>query len=666
MRRYTLTTGVDRVLATGPEPLIFAATDTLSPGDVIAAPGGDATLVLTSGNHFDLSAPLVLSGIADVQDQSVGDSVITLRDGLDLTLHLGGENATVYGADNADTIVGGPAGGFATIYLGSARESVVAGPSGASVIMQAEDAGAWIEGGGVTTVQLTGNPDQAVRLGAEVQGVGELDVTSCGLRINLAAAGIQAVALFASQLEVTVGPATTLVTDYTGGNAVCFCATGQTLRLPNAGTAALAPDHLAGFTAGDAIDIDLPYGASEALSYDPADGKVTLTDERSGASATVFITPGAATFQLSADAGMPSGDTGTLITMIEPPGQVPCFAAGTRLRGPAGWLRVECLKEGDLLLTASGQVRPVRWIGHRSVNCSTHPSPDQVLPIRIRAGAFDGDLPVADLRLSPDHAVFVAGGLMPVKYLVNGTTIRRETVARVRYFHVELDSHDLLLAEGLAVESYLDTGNRRTFANGGPAIALHPDFAPQAEWVWPDHAYAPLVTDGPALRAARANLAARAAEHGYVFTAEPDMHLRADGQRIWGQVAGDVWSGWVPPGTRRLTILSRAAAPADHDLDSRDRRRLGVALRHVVVRGANGARSLEPADADWGEGFHDAEQDAWSCWRWTNGRGVVRPSLWRGLTGPLRVELHLFRSIQYPIDAAELTPSCAAIGTKRA
>jgi len=47
----------------------------------------------------------------------------------------------------------------------------------------------------------------------------------------------------------------------------------------------------------------------------------------------------------------------------------------------------------------------------------------------------------------------------------------------VTYYHVELDDHDLLLAEGLPVESYLDTGDRSNFENGGGPIALHPDFS---------------------------------------------------------------------------------------------------------------------------------------------------------------------------------------------
>jgi hypothetical protein len=72
--------------------------------------------------------------------------------------------------------------------------------------------------------------------------------------------------------------------------------------------------------------------------------------------------------------------------------------------------------------------------------------------------------------LSLDHSVFVNGVLIPIRYLVTGAAIAQEPRERVAYFRVELAHHDILFAAGLAAESYLDTGNRSTFANGGPAI----------------------------------------------------------------------------------------------------------------------------------------------------------------------------------------------------
>ncbi len=83
-------------------------------------------------------------------------------------------------------------------------------------------------------------------------------------------------------------------------------------------------------------------------------------------------------------------------------------------------------------------------------------------------------------------------------------------VAEVEYHHIELDCHDVVLAEGLPAESYLDTGGRAGFA-GGAVIALYPDFAART---WETRGCAPLVLRGPVLEAVRARLDARDARQG--------------------------------------------------------------------------------------------------------------------------------------------------------
>ena len=70
---------------------------------------------------------------------------------------------------------------------------------------------------------------------------------------------------------------------------------------------------------------------------------------------------------------------------------------------------------------------PIVWLGSRTVDCAKHPHPETVWPVRVSAGAFGANGPVRDLYLSPDHAVFVNGVLIPVKLLINGTSITRVT-----------------------------------------------------------------------------------------------------------------------------------------------------------------------------------------------------------------------------------------------
>ncbi len=186
---------------------------------------------------------------------------------------------------------------------------------------------------------------------------------------------------------------------------------------------------------------------------------------------------------------------------------VVCFARGTRIATPEGAVAVEDLQAGDLVTTAGGETSAVVWVGHRGTDCQRHPEPRKVWPVRIREGAFGPNLPERDLLVSPQHAIFDEGVLIPAKVLINGSTITQEPVARVEYYHVELARHDLLLAEGLPTESYLDTGDRASFENGGGAMILHPDFA---RWAWDARACAELRVTGPELDAVRAKLARRA------------------------------------------------------------------------------------------------------------------------------------------------------------
>jgi subtilisin family serine protease len=194
-----------------------------------------------------------------------------------------------------------------------------------------------------------------------------------------------------------------------------------------------------------------------------------------------------------------------------------CFAAGTRLRGEHGDVPVEAMRVGDRVNAHFAQASvPIVWIGRRWVDCLRHPRPDVVWPVRIVAGAFGRRLPRRDLLLSPDHAVFVDGVLIPVKYLINGTTIWQEQVESITYLHVELPRHDVVLAEGLPAETFLDTTNRSIFANRAGTIVLHPDFGSR---VWEAEGCAPLVIVGPAVSAVRRGLQRHAHARAIAFDA---------------------------------------------------------------------------------------------------------------------------------------------------
>ena len=297
-------------------------------------------------------------------------------------------------------------------------------------------------------------------------------------------------------------------------------------------------------------------------------------------------------------------------------GLVACFAGGTGIDTARGRVAVENLAVGDQVRTASGELVGVQWTGHREVDCARHPRGQDVWPVRVVRDAFAPGLPERDLLLSPDHAVFVAGAaagvLIPVRYLINGATIRQEAVARVTYWHVELPRHDVLLAEGLPAESYLDTGNRSAFAGQSGAMQLHPDFARR---VWETAACARLVVAGAELAAVRAMLLAQARMLGHGTTGDPALRLVVDGATIAGEPAGGRIRFVLPVGASQARLMSLRMRPAEMFAEGADERWLGVAVSGIALDGA----AVPLDDARLGGGWHAVEPG----FRWSDGNGAI-------------------------------------------
>jgi hypothetical protein len=327
---------------------------------------------------------------------------------------------------------------------------------------------------------------------------------------------------------------------------------------------------------------------------------------------------------LSVGDGEYEGDTFTLTTEggfhVLTTSHARCFAAGTMLRTPDGEKAVEDLAIGDLLATALGHgPRPVCWIGRRTVNLARHPRPDDIAPVRIRAGALGPGRPARDVVLSPDHAIHFAGRLIPVRHILNGATILPDEATTLTYYHVELAGpagtpvHDVVLASGLPVESYLDTDGHAGFANGGVIMALHPDFARDA---WTTRACAPLLTEGMHLAAARRHILREAARLGHAASVDPEPRLVAGDRIVLPERRGTRYRFPLPKGRKSIRLLSRRFVPAQMLPDSMDWRELGLCVTSLELDGVPvELRTLAAED-----GWHAPERGL----RWTTGDTVIQ------------------------------------------
>jgi hypothetical protein len=157
---------------------------------------------------------------------------------------------------------------------------------------------------------------------------------------------------------------------------------------------------------------------------------------------------------------------------------IACYCAGTLILTDHGEVPVEALQIGDRLITASSVARPIKWIGKRSYGGRFIMGRKDILPIRFKTGSLGDNCPKRDLWISPHHAMYLQGVLVEAKDLVNGASIvQAEYVDKVEYFHVELESHDVIIAEGAASETFIDDDSRGMFHNAHEFPVLYPETA---------------------------------------------------------------------------------------------------------------------------------------------------------------------------------------------
>jgi autotransporter passenger strand-loop-strand repeat protein len=435
--------------------------------------GGTAIATRVGGADMDGGYLIVISGSAVGAVITVGRLMVEggaasgtlISHGGDDEVYAGIDSGTVVSSGGYEFVNGGAA--YATVVSAGGSQYLRSGATIGAVVVGAVTSGGAASSQVISGVQVVAG---GVASGTAVGQGGKQTVNSGGVTFGtvIGSGGTEDVqGNFQSQPGAASGSVINggrLEVDF-GGTAsfVAFApGTAGLLVISSGGSVSGA---ISGFMQGDTIDLaGLRFVSAQAPTL--TSGQLVVS--QGGVTQTLQLDPGANyagdVFSVTADAA-----GGSEITA--------CFAAGTRIATARGEVTVEALRVGDVVLTLSGAPRPIIWLGHRRVDCRRHPRPHDVWPVRVRAHAFAQGQPARDLWLSPDHALQVDGALIPARHLVNGASIAQMPVDTVTYWHVELPGHDILLAEGMPCESYLDTGNRSAFANGGSVVQVHPDFA---------------------------------------------------------------------------------------------------------------------------------------------------------------------------------------------
>jgi hypothetical protein len=370
-----------------------------------------------------------------------------------------------------------------------------------------------------------------------------------------------------------------------------------------------------------------PNTTVQVVAYDKTDVLLGLPNG-SGGFSSYYLVSDSTLNPAGTTVTFPITDMGTTATYTPP--AVTCYAEGTRIRTACGDVAVEALAEGDMIAvhTRQGEVqRPVVWVGRRRVNLAAHPDPEAALPIRIRRNAFAGGQPSRDLLVSPDHAIYLDGLLIPAKLLVNGGSITREdNLASVTYFHVELPEHAVIFAEDLPAESYLDTGNRAGFENAGGLMMLHPDFSISARLQRrEDGTCAPFVVAPAVVRPIWHQLALRSGRLGFPVAApdvirDPNLRLRTPTRELRPLSATrDGYIFMLPRDTRHVRFVSLAARPNQTQPWIDDVRQLGVRIGRISVKDGLGVAEIALDSQALGDGWWAVETEGTAMARWTNG-----------------------------------------------
>jgi hypothetical protein len=353
-------------------------------------------------------------------------------------------------------------------------------------------------------------------------------------------------------------------------------------------------------------------------------------------------TPGQSSFALKDTSGAT-----TINPSIDPyfftASDIACFCRGTQILTEAGEVPVEDLKVGDRVVTLSGMSKPIVWIGvARSLVSRANRA---VWPIVVKRGALADNVPHRDLYLTHGHSLYLGGVLIPVENLINHRSILWDETARaIEYYHIELDDHDVLFADGAPAESYHEDDNREL---------IHSEHGERGTTAGKPP-FAAVLNGGETVEAVWAQLYERAGgEYPVATTDDPDLHLTIGTLRLDPvESVGAVYTFALPgPPTCTLCLRSRVGVPSLLGITRHDHRRLGVAISRIVLRQQGIVTAFEhDAPLFLQGGAHPAE----ASYSWTDGALDLPAQLFEHLKGGFTLTVHTERpAMRYPIEASQ-------------
>ena len=306
--------------------------------------------------------------------------------------------------------------------------------------------------------------------------------------------------------------------------------------------------------------------------------------------------------------------------------------SGTKIATPSGDVRVERLEVGGLGADRkAGRRGRRRHLDRHWTGCWPAAWPAQRGDAGHRAPRRAGErrVPTSDLHVTKGHSLLIDGVLIPVELLINHRTILWDDRAQqVTIYHIELATHDVLLANGAPAESYRDDGNRWLFQNANPGWA-NPGWGPVAQ-----EPCAPVQTGGKVVDAIWRRSRPRAPAAGCATDRRP----RSACLGRWAARRRHPASRWIcirsclPRPPAGLRIVSRAGVPQELGT-ARDPGPLGVAVLRIVRQHGRLRRRECGRIQCWSTGSMRTRR--WAATRWTDGDAAPLPATaGAGFTGP--------------------------------